>query len=168
MCLCVAACSAPQGKKIGMNGGTGTALPDVATGPTGPATGPTLKVSTIGWKDRQSTVEIGLGKTLTVALPSYGREEFAWRFSEIPDPTVLKMVSKEFTPSAEPHKAGEQTMVFEGTGPGEVELKMWYGSLWATPMDSTRMYTVAISVVPEPVQPSPSKKGKTKKHVVKT
>ncbi len=143
-------------------------LPPVATGPAGlapVATGPTENLSTIGLANRGTTVALGVGKTLTVTLPSAGRDEFEWRFSEIPDPTVLKMVSKEFTPNAEPRKAGEQTMVFEGTGPGEIELKMWYGTLWATPMDSAVVYTVAVSVVPEPAQPS--KKGKTKKHAVK-
>jgi len=174
MCVCLAACSAPQGKKFAVTspgvspGSSGSPAVRPPGLPPDIAVGPAEKMSTIGWADRGQTIALGLGKTLTVKLPSAGRNGYAWRFSEIPDPTVLKRVtndSNEFIPNADPMKAGEQNLVFEGTGEGEVELKMWYGTLWASPMEEARIYTVAVAVSPEPAKPS--KKGKSKKHATK-
>jgi hypothetical protein len=99
-----------------------------------------------------------------VKLPSSGRDGYEWRFSEIPDPTVLKLVSKEFIPNADPHKAGEQTMVFEGTGAGEVNVKMWYGTLWNSPMNEAYVYQFTAAVSPEAPKPEKKNKGKTRKH----
>jgi predicted secreted protein len=147
MLLCLAACTAPQGQKIAMNDG----LAPVASGPS-------TKLSTITLNNRDEIVSLNPTSTVTVKLPSYNRDGYEWRLSEIPDSTVLKLVSKEYTASEDWTKPGEQTMVFEAVGPGDVDVKMWYGTLWASPMDSTRPYHFVASVSPE--QPKPAKKSK--------
>ena len=138
-------------------------LAPVATGPAGSAAIPPAGVMTIGPENRDQTIGLYAKKTLTVNLPSSGRDEYSWRFSQIPDPTVLKLVSKHFTPNADPRKAGVETLVFEGTGPGEVNVKMWYGTLWASPMDEAYIYQFTAAVSPEESK-NEKKKSKTHKH----
>jgi predicted secreted protein len=156
--LCFAACSAPQGKKIGSNTGTGATLPPVATGPNSgsqaapvmPSMPTTTTSPVISYADRDGVVGLHTAKTLTVKLPALQRDGYEWRLGEIPDPTVLKLVSSEYTPGESPAKAGEQTLVFEAVGPGDVDVKMWYGTLWASRSESTRTFDFIASVTPEP------------------
>jgi hypothetical protein len=157
MLVCLAACTAPQGKKIGMNDGS---LAPVATGPT-------EKLSTVTYEDREKTIGLAPSKTFTVKLPAMNREGSEWRLSEIPDPSVLKLVSNDYTPNQDPFKPGEQTMVFEGTGVGEVDVKMWYGTLWASPMDSIHTFNFIASVAPEDSK-GKAKSKKSKKYTAKT
>jgi predicted secreted protein len=177
MFLCLAACSAPQGKKIGAvasNGGAVNGLAPVASGPGGAtaesiATIPTTTESILNYNSiraqpggHQEIVGLHTGKTLTVKLPAMNLNGYEWRMSEIPDPTVLKLVSKEYTPGPAPGKAGEQTMVFEGVGPGDVNVKMWYGTLWASSFEAPTAKFIA-SVSPEPAKPSAKSSKKSKK-----
>jgi len=145
--LCVAACTAPQGKKLAMNSG----LAPVATGPA-------TKAALLTLNNRDEMISLNPNATVTVTLPSYNRDGYEWRLAEIPDPTVLKLVSKEYTPGGNWTKPGEQTMVFQAVGPGDVDVKMWYGTLWASPMDAARPYAFVASVSPE--EPKPAKKAK--------
>jgi predicted secreted protein len=147
MFLCLAACTAPQGKKLAMNDG----LAPVASGPP-------VQLSTITLSNRDEIIGLHPSSTLTVKLPSSNRDGYEWRLSEIPDPTVLKLVSTAYTPGEDWTKAGEQTMVFQAVGAGDVDVKMWYGTLWASPMDSARPYHFVASVSPE--EPKPTKKSK--------
>ena len=170
--LCLAACSAPQGKRIGYNSNTATPLEPgvapVATGPGGAGAAPVAPMPTtttspvITMADRDGVVGLHTAKTLTVKLPALQRDGYEWRLSEIPDSTVLKLVSNEYTPGEGPAKAGEQTLVFEGVGPGDVNVKMWYGTLWASPMES-RTYKFIASVTPEPEKKAKAKKPKKSK-----
>ena len=105
MVSCLVACSAPQGKKVAradasldpVASGPGGLAP-VASGPGGPggvASSPIENVSTVTISDHGRTIGVSAMKTLTVTLPSYNRDGYEWRLSEIPDPSVLKLVSKE-------------------------------------------------------------------------
>ena len=154
VCLGFAACSAPQGKKLAMNDG----LAPVASGPATTTASLTLA-------NKDETINMSPTGTLTVTLPSYNRDGYEWRMSEIPDPTVLKLVSKEYVPGADPMKPGEQKMVFQAAGPGDVDVKMWYGTLWASPMESARSYHFVAAVAEEEPAPPPKKSRKhSKKH----
>ena len=164
MLVCLTACTAPQGKKIAMNEG----LPPVATGPSSQVTpmapaSTITQVSTVTLEDRDTTVGLHPAKTITVTLPSYNRNGYEWRLSEIPDPTVLKLVSQERTPGPSLAQPGEQTMVFEAVGPGSVPVKMWYGTLWASRMEANKPFEFVAAVTPEPPTPPAKKKSKSKK-----
>lgn len=156
--LCLAACSAPQGKKIGSTSSTGGTLPAVASGPNGSEAAPampsgmptTTTSSVITYADRDGVVGLHTAKTLTVKLPALQRDGYEWRLGEIPDSTVLKLVSSEYTPGENPRKAGEQTLTFEAVGPGDVNVKLWYGTLWNSRSESTRNFDFIASVTPEP------------------
>ncbi len=142
-----AACTAPQGTKLASTDG----LVPVASGP------PT-KEATLTYRNRGELVSLYPNSTVTLKLPSYNRDGYEWRFAEIPDPSVLKVVAEEFTPSGDMTKPGEQTLVFQAVGPGDVDVKMWYGTLWASPMDSAKPYDFVASVSAE--EPKPAKKSK--------
>jgi predicted secreted protein len=160
MLVCLTACTAPQGKKVAMNEG----LPPVATGPSSEVTpmvpsSPVTQVSTVTYDNRDSTIGLHPARTITVTLPSYNRNGYEWRLSEIPDPSVLKMVSNDRTPGPTLAQPGEQTMVFEATGTGMVPVKMWYGTLWASRMEENRPFEFIASVTPEPPKPAAKKKS---------
>lgn len=172
MLVCLTACSAPQGKKIAKNDG---GLAPVATGPSGSPTlqmsdpalqmsSPALQMSTVTIANRGAIVGVHPTKTLTVTLPASNRDGYAWRLSEIPDPSVLKLVSQNYTPGADWTKPGEQSLVFEATGTGDVPVKMWYGTLWASRMEETKPFEFIASVTPEEkkVEKKPAKKSSKK------
>lgn len=148
--LCLAGCSAPQGTKLA----SADTLPPVASGPPSMTAGLT-------YSNRGELVNLYANSTLTVTLPSHQRDGFEWRFTEVPDPTVLQLVSKEFTPGPDRRTPGAQKMVFRAVGPGDVNVKMWYGTLWASPMDSAQSYDFVAAVSPEAAKPV--KKSKKKK-----
>jgi predicted secreted protein len=162
MLVCLTACTAPQGKKVAMNDG----LPPVATGPSSQVTpmapaSTITQTSTVTYENRDTTVGLHPAKRITVTLPSYNRNGYEWRLSEIPDPSVLKLISQERTPGPTIAQPGEQTMVFEAVGTGMVPVKMWYGTLWASRMEENRPFEFVASVTPEPPAPA-KKKSKSK------
>ena len=142
----LAACTAPQGTKLAMNEG----LAPVATGPIS-------KGATIDYSNRGEMISLYRDSTVTVTLPSSNRGGYEWRLAEIPDPTVLQMVSKDFQPSEVPGQPGTETMVFQTVGPGDVTVKMWYGTLWASRMDSAQRYGFTANVTAEEPKPEPKK-----------
>lgn len=144
--VCLTACSAPQGEKLTTTGG----LAPVASGP------PT-KAATLTYANRGEIVSLRPSALVTVKLPSSNRDGYEWRFDEVPDPSVLKLVSKETVPSGNLAKPGEQTLTFEAVGPGDVAVKLWYGTLWASPMNSAQPYDFIVSVSAE--EPKPAKKS---------
>ena len=91
-----AACSAPQGKKLASAEGT---LPPIATGPIGPA----AKSAVLTGARSGQVVNLVQGGTVKLTLDSDGKDGYAWRLSEIPDPTVLKVVSQQYIPPPPTH-----------------------------------------------------------------
>lgn len=166
-------CVAPQGQKLTADAARAatTAPPaNTTTASTGTpglapvAVGPASATATLGLQNQGELVRLNPNGTITVTLPAAYRRGYTWRFAEIPDPTVLKLVSKDFTPGESPAKPGEQTMVFQATGLGDVPVKLRYGSLWATSdMSAIKPYEFIASVAPEEVKPSPIKKKKKAK-----
>ncbi len=132
------------------------------------AKGPSESMSTVTFKDFNKTVGLSPSKTVTLKLPAMEQDGYQWHLSEMPDPTVLKLVSKGYTPGPSPEKdkpgprkAGEQTMVFEAVGPGAVNVKLWYGTVWESPLDDAKPFHFIAEVAPE--EPKAAKK-KTGKH----
>lgn len=131
-------CTAPQGQKLTADAAlaartvtTGTTTATVPTGTPGlapVASGPASATATLGTQNEGETVRLNPNGTITVTLPAAYRRGCTWRFAEIPDPTVLKLVSKDFTPGESPAQPGEQTMVFQATGLGDVPVKLRYGA----------------------------------------
>jgi predicted secreted protein len=144
--LGVAAC-APQGKKLSANS---TGLAPVASGPTTPAT----KAAVVSEAQKGQTIGIYKDGTLTVTLEAAQQNGYAWRLSEIPDPTVLKLVSKNYAAPASGQGRGEEKWVFQAVGPGDVDVKMWYGNLRETALtgNSNFDFVASVSDQPEPPQ----------------
>jgi predicted secreted protein len=128
------------------------------------ASGPPTKTASLTFSNSGEMINLNPNATVKVKLPSYNRDGYEWRLSEIPDPTVLKLVSKEYTPGEDWKKPGEQTMVFQAVGPGDVDVKMWYGTLWASRMDSAKPYDFIASVSPEELKPAKKSKKRSKKN----
>jgi predicted secreted protein len=145
--LVLAGCSAPQGTKLAAT----SDLPPVATGPL-------TQAAKLTYANRGELVNLYANSTITVTLPSHNRDGYEWRFDEIPDPTVLKLVSKEYTPGSDLRTPGEQTLVFQTVGPGDVNVKLWYGTLWASRMEAAQPYAFLASV--SDTTPKPAKKSK--------
>jgi predicted secreted protein len=147
-----AACSAPQGKKLASSNG---GLAPVATGPLSPAT----KSAVLSGGRSGEIVSLLPGGTVTVMLDAADKDGYSWRLSEIPDPTVLKLVSQEFMPSTTQGGRGQEKWVFQSTGLGDVDVRMWYGNMQASPMSGNPTYDFITSV---------SEQSKATKSVKKT
>ena len=147
------ACTAPQGKKLAStNGG----LPPVATGPIGPAT----KSAVLTGARAGELVSLLPGGTVTVTLDADDKDGYSWRLAEIPDPTVLKLVSQEFIPSASPTGRGQEKLVFQSTGLGDVDVRMWYGNLQTSPLSGNPTFDFITSVSAEAKKTKSTKKTK--------
>ena len=124
----------PVGKKIAGS----TALPAVASGPT-------TKAANLIWENKGEFIGLKRNGTVTVVLDSIAASGNAWRLSQIPDPTVLKVASHEYIPSGGASPQGSEKWVFQAVGPGDVEVKMWYGKVGPAPLDSALNYKFTVS-----------------------
>ena len=149
------ACTAPQGKKLAMNG---TGLAPVATGPASPMT----KAARVSLGQKGEMVNIARDGTVTVTLESAPQDGYSWRLSETPDPTVLKLVSQDYTPPANGEGEGKERFVFQATGPGDVEVKMWYGNLIKAPVTVNPTFNF-IAAVSDRTAPEKKTKKSAKK-----
>jgi predicted secreted protein len=160
--LGAAACTAPQGKKIS---GTGTdgGLAPVASGPTSkaPAMSPAM-ATTVTSSEAGQSVPIARNGTVTVMLNADPSDGYSWRLSEIPDPSVLRVVSQEFVPGATPEAPGQEKWVFQAVGDGDVAVKMWYGNMRLSSMSGNPNFDFVASVS-EPSKPAAKKSRKTRK-----
>jgi predicted secreted protein len=148
--LGAAACTAPHGKKLGAN----DALPaPVAAGPVSEA--PNLTESENG-----QVVSLAPNGQITLTLSAADQDGYTWRLAEIPDDTVLKVVSQEYVAPTDNVGRGQEKWVFQATGLGEVPVKMWYGNTRVGAMggNPTFDFTAAVS---EEAKPKPTKKHKT-------
>jgi predicted secreted protein len=154
--LGVSACTAPQGKKLASNSG----LAPVATGPVGPAT----KSAVLTGARSGEMVSLIKGGTVTVTLDAADSDGYSWRLSEIPDPTVLKLVSQEFIPSATPGGKGQEKLVFQSTGgTGDVDVRMWYGDMRNSPLSGNPTFDFITAVSDQPTAPAKSHSKSKKK-----
>ena len=151
--LGLAACSAPQGKKLAANG---AGLAPVASGPA-------TRAANLTNGHSGEVVSLYKSGTVTVTLDAGQQNGYQWRLSEIPDPSVLKLVSQDFIPGPTPEAKGQQKWVFQAVGPGDVEVKMWYGDLRTAPVtgDPTYNFITSVSDQTEPAQKT--KKAKSHK-----
>lgn len=159
--LGVVAC-APQGKKLSANSSP-SGLSAVAEGPGGEASADEAAVNATNAAEvtaEQQGKTIGVYKqgTVTVTLDAAQQDGYSWRLAEIPDPTVLKLVSQNFVPPASGAGRGQQKLVFKAVGPGDVDVKMWYGNLRTAPMSSNPKFDFIASVTEAG---SPAKKVKS-------
>jgi predicted secreted protein len=138
-----AACSAPQGKRLAANPG----LVPIAAGPP-------LKIANVTWQNRGEVVSLARGGTVTALLESNPKDGYSWKLSEIPDPTVLKLVSKEYVPPASPGEHEKEKWVFQSTGAGDVDVKLWYGNPRPSEPLYTPTYDFIASVEDKPVKSS--------------
>jgi len=151
--LGVSACTAPQGKKLAAtNGG----LPPVATGPIGPAT----KSAVLSGAHSGEMVNLLPGGTVTVMLDADDKDGYSWRLAEIPDPTVLKLVSQEFFPSTTPEGRGQEKLIFQSTGLGDVDVRMWYGNLRTSPLSGNPTFDFVTAVSEEAKKTKSTEKAK--------
>lgn len=130
----LAACSAPQGKKIAGS----TALPAVASGPA-------TTTASLTWLNKGEMINLKRNGTVTVVLDSIAASGNAWRLSQIPDPTVLKVASHEYMAGESTSPQGSEKWIFQAVGPGDVEVNMWYGKIGPAPLDSTLTYKFTVS-----------------------
>ncbi len=136
LALTLAACSAPQGKKYAVSN---RELPPIALpAPVGTAE---LYESQPG-----SIVALKPGGTLTVWLSSVQKSGFGWRLAEIPDTTVLKLVSNEYLPGTTA-RAGQERWVFQAVGGGDVDLRLWYTSPRREQFGSAPVFKCVVSVM---------------------
>jgi len=130
----LAACSAPQGKKIAGS----TALPAIASGP------PT-RAASLTWLNKGEMINLKRSGTVTVVLDSIAASGNSWRLSQIPDPSVLTVTSHEYVPSEGGTPQGSEKWVFQSVGPGDIEVNMWYGKIGPAPLDSALTYKFIVS-----------------------
>jgi len=125
------ACTAPQGRKISASG-TSSGLAPVAEGPGDAAmetSVPATQEAAVTEADKGKVVSVVNQGKITVTLEAAREDGYAWRLAEIPNSSVLKLVSEDYTPPASGQGRGEAKWVFRAMGPGEVKVKMWYGNL---------------------------------------
>ena len=148
--LGAAACTAPHGKKLGAN----NALPAPV------AAGPATETSELTESQNGEVVGIPRDGKVTLTLGADDQDGYTWRLAEIPDDTVLKLVSQEYIPPADNIGRGQEKWVFQATGPGEVPVKMWYGNtrVGALSGNPTFDFTAAVS---DETRPKHTKKHKT-------
>ena len=149
------ACTAPQGKKLAMNG---TDLAPIATGPAGPIT----KAAKLSLTEKGEMVNLTKDGTITVTLDSSQKDGYMWRLSEIPDPTVLKVVLQDYVPPASGQGQGQEKWVFQAVGPGDVDVKMWYGNLREAPLTGNPTYDF-VAAVSDKTAPEKTTKKSPKK-----
>jgi predicted secreted protein len=104
------------------------------------------------------------GGTVTVTLDADDQDGYSWRLAEIPDPTVLKLVSQEYIPPATTGARGQEKWVFQSTGLGDVDVRMWYGDLRNSPLGGKETFDFITSVVNEPAR-QPTKHSKKSRKV---
>ena len=126
--------SPPVGKKVASN----AALPAIASGPA-------TKAANLMWENKGEFINLKRSGTVTVTLDSIPASGNSWHFSQIPDPTVLKVASQEFIPSGGGTPQGSEKFVFQSVGPGDIEVNMWYGKIGPAPLDSALTYKFTVS-----------------------
>ncbi len=136
----LAACSAPQGKKYSE---TKRELPAIALPPA-------EKHPVVHGSDGTSIVAVQPGGTLTLFLSANRKSNYRWRLSQMPDPTVLQLVTNEFVPAAESAR-GEEKWVFKAVGEGEIDLRLWYTSQRREQFGSAPVFACVVAVVEKPV-----------------
>jgi len=149
LALSIAACTAPQGKKYSA---TNRELPPIAMPP------PEGRVELFE-SQRGSTVSLKQDGTLTVWLSSKPHTGYGWRLAEIPDPTVLRLVSKEFVPPSETN-VGQEKWVFQAVGDGEIDLRLWYTSGRVERFGSAPVFKCFVGVVGDLVPMAKGPDGK--------
>ena len=150
LAVTLAACSAPQGKKYAA---TNRELPPIAL----PAP---VKAAELYESQQGNIVALKPGGTLTVWLSSIQKSGYGWRLAEIPDATVLKLVSSEYLPGSAA-SAGQEKWVFEAVGGGDVDLRLWYTSPRREQCGSAPVFKCVVSVADglAPVAAGPDGKG---------
>jgi predicted secreted protein len=124
----------PVGKKIAGS----SALPPVAAGPAS-------KAASLTWINKGEMINLKRNGTATVVLDSIAASGNAWRLSQIPDPSVLKVTSHEYIPSDSASPQGSEKWVFQAIGAGDVEVNMWYGKVGPAPLDSALNFKFIVS-----------------------
>ena len=135
LALTFAACSAPQGKKYAA---TNRELPPIALPEP-------VKKAELYDSQSGNIVALKPDGTLTIWLSSVQRSGFGWRLAEIPDPTVLKLVSNEYLP-ATATSAGQEKWVFRAVGEGDVDVRLWYTSPRREQFGSAPVFKCIVSV----------------------
>ncbi|MDB6150888.1 MAG: hypothetical protein JWQ44_2336 [Chthoniobacter sp.] len=145
--LFLVACTTPQGKRLKEN-------------PVALASPEPMKsvVLTEGMPQEERSVWLKSKGTVTVMLGAQTNSPYSWRLGEIPDPAVLKLVSKSRVGPAQDSQTaagarvvaasqqGLEKWVFEAVGPGTVPVRLWYAQpAWESLTDAHR-YTFTVSV----------------------
>lgn len=162
------ACTAPLGKKLSANGSSG--LAPVAEGPDGSANTSLSATpeAVVTEAQKGKTVSVYNHGTVTVTLDAAQADGYTWRLAETPDPTVLKLVSQDYTPPAGGQGRGEEKWVFQAVGPGEVNVKMWYGSTRESALGGNPGFDFVTSVSDQAKPEKKSTTTTTKKTIKKT
>jgi predicted secreted protein len=126
--------SPPIGKKVAAN----AALPAIASGPA-------TKAANLMWVNKGEFINLKRNGTVTVELDSIPASGSSWHFSQIPDPTVLKIASHDYVGAESASPQGSEKWVFQAVGPGDVEVNMWYGKVGPAPLDSAVTYKFTVS-----------------------
>ena len=156
LALTLAACSAPQGKKYAA---TRRELPPIAL--PDPVKKAELYASQSG-----NIVVLKPDGTLTIWLSSNQKGGFSWRLSEIPDRTVLKLVTSVYLP-ATATSAGQEKWVFQAVGEGDVDVRLWYTGRQREQFGTAPVFNCIVSVnsglAPVAKGPAVQKKAAVKK-----
>ena len=135
LALTLSACSAPQGKKYAA---TNRELPPIALPEP-------VKKAELYDSQSGNIVALKPDGTLTIWLSSVQKSGFGWRLAEIPDATVLKLVSSEYLP-ATATSAGQEKWVFQAVGEGDVDVRLWYTSPRREQFGTAPVFKCVVSV----------------------
>ena len=156
LALALAACSAPQGKKYAA---MKRELPPIALPEP-------VKNAELYASQAESIVVLKPDGTLTIWLSSNQKSGFAWRLSEIPDRTVLKLVTSVYLP-ATATSAGQEKWVFQAVGEGDVDVRLWYTGRQREQFGTAPVFNCIVSVnsglAPVAKGPAAPKKAPAKK-----
>ncbi len=146
--LTLAACSAPKGKTYA-----------AMNRPVPVAAGEAQDHAELYESTPESSIVLNPNGTVTLWLSSKPGTGYSWRLSEIPDPTVLTLVSKEYVPPAKSN-VGQEKWIFQATGGGTVDLRLWYTSGKRERFGTAPVLKCIVTVENERIAEGPSRQNR--------
>jgi predicted secreted protein len=119
-----------------------------------------LAATTLTSSQSGEAVSLPKDGTVTVTLESAQQDGYMWRLAEVPDPSVLKVATQDYIAPPNGVGKGQEKWVFQAIGPGDVNVKMWYGNTREGSLSANPTFNFIASVsdrVP------PAKKSRTVK-----
>ena len=101
----------------------------------------------IGPEDNGKTVEVNIGDTLHVGLPSNPSTGYTWEVAEIDEKVLGQVGEVEFEPESDLLGApGKQILYFKAVGMGQTPLKLIYRRPWEKGVEPAETFSIQVVV----------------------